>query len=371
MINFKPGDSGFLVEFTDNKLYLQNGEMSFPLNALSLVIDKSNTATFKRTATNDVVFSAPISTIKFDGTQATKANIESLFAETCTGAIGGASDAIPVSVTTTGTSLSFYNEDGDLLFSADTSAYVADKYVKQAYTSGTTLYLVIDTETGDTEVSVDMNGILIDYYTKQELDNMEQAIAAALTELDTRMDNMEEEAEDFALESDLNILEAEYSGFTASTTTALNAKLDSSAYTPVTIDSALNSGSTNPVQNAVVTTALNAKANVVELTQSEYDALSPNYDPNTIYIISDASPVNMSNYLPVSAYTVDLALNSGSTNPVANSAVTASLNAKLDASAYVIDNALNSGSTNPVQNAVITTAIGDINTILNNINGNS
>lgn len=350
MINFTKTENGYQVEFSNNSLYLRgNGKMVLPINALSMVIDKSEVATFKRTSTNDVLFSARINEIKFDGVQATKANIESLFAETCTGAIGGADTSIvpaSVQILSGGTEMAFYNEDDELLFTADTSAYIADKYVKDAYTSGTTLYLVVDTETGDTEVTVDMSGILIDYYTKQELDNMEQAIAAALTVLDSRMDNMEEEAEDFALQSDLDILEAEYSGFTASTTTALNSKLDSSAYTPVTIDSALNSGSTNPVQNAVVTTAINAKANIVQLTQSEYDALSPNYDPNTIYIISDASPVNMSDYLPVSAYTVDSVLNSGSTNPVQNAIVTQNINS-------------------------LNTQIGDINSILNNINGNS
>lgn len=38
------------------------------------------------------------------------------------------------------------------------------------------------------------------------------------------------------------------------------------------------------------------KATIVELTQAEYDALSGDTDPDTIYVISDAYPVNMNNY---------------------------------------------------------------------------
>lgn len=60
----------------------------------------------------------------------------------------------------------------------------------------------------------------------------------------------------------------------------------------VTVDPTLDSGSTNPVANSAITAALNAKASVVTLTQDEYDALDPK-DPSTIYIISDADAVDV------------------------------------------------------------------------------
>ncbi len=70
----------------------------------------------------------------------------------------------------------------------------------------------------------------------------------------------------------------------------------------ITVDTALDSGSTNPVENRViynkfdeveqVTAAglntLNDKLgglSIVKLSQSAYDALSPNYDSNTLYVI--------------------------------------------------------------------------------------
>lgn len=84
----------------------------------------------------------------------------------------------------------------------------------------------------------------------------------------------------------------------------------------ITIDPTLDSGSTNAVANSAITTAIDAKVetsaittsvtsastdseipsakavndklgglSIVKLTQSAYDALSPNYDSNTLYVI--------------------------------------------------------------------------------------
>lgn len=65
---------------------------------------------------------------------------------------------------------------------------------------------------------------------------------------------------------------------------------DSNVYGVVMVDNALSSGSTNPVQNAVIKTALDGKANgaytIVALTQAEYDALAVK-DPQTLYFVTD------------------------------------------------------------------------------------
>ena len=195
MINFSKKDNGYSVEFVNNSLYLKNGIMSFPFNALSLIVDMSDMATFRRVATNDVLFSTRIDMIKFDGVQATKENIEQLFEDTCVGATGGG-----------GGDLSNYytKSQTDALVGA-----VEDE---------------VDILSGQVESVHDNFG---NYYTKDEIDNSEMAIVSALTELNDEM------------------LE---------------------------------------------------KATIVELTQAEYDALDPDYDPDTLYIISDAYPVNMNNY---------------------------------------------------------------------------
>lgn len=64
-----------------------------------------------------------------------------------------------------------------------------------------------------------------------------------------------------------------------------------SVYGAVKVDNAINSASTNPVQNKVIKEALDEKANgaynLVALTQEEYDALAEK-DENTIYMIKEA-----------------------------------------------------------------------------------
>ena len=78
----------------------------------------------------------------------------------------------------------------------------------------------------------------------------------------------------------------------------------------IAVDTELDSGSTNPVQNKVIynkideveevtaagLNALDAKINpTVELTQAEYEALTEK-DPNTYYIITDAEAGDLTNY---------------------------------------------------------------------------
>ena len=63
----------------------------------------------------------------------------------------------------------------------------------------------------------------------------------------------------------------------------------------VTVDSELSTTSENPVQNKVITNALSDKAQMIELTQAEYNALVDK-DPDTLYVITDAPTIDMSNY---------------------------------------------------------------------------
>lgn len=54
---------------------------------------------------------------------------------------------------------------------------------------------------------------------------------------------------------------------------------------PNKIDSINVSGSSYDIQDAAATTALGG-LKLVKLTQAQYDALSPNYDSSTLYIIN-------------------------------------------------------------------------------------
>lgn len=51
------------------------------------------------------------------------------------------------------------------------------------------------------------------------------------------------------------------------------------------IDTIQISGSSYDIQDAAATTALGG-LKLVKLTQQEYDALAPNYDSNTLYVIN-------------------------------------------------------------------------------------
>lgn len=91
--------------------------------------------------------------------------------------------------------------------------------------------------------------------------------------------------------------------------------------TELTFDNALNSGSTNAVQNKVVKEEIEKRQiKNVELTQAEYDALvsAGTVDEETLYIISDAEPIDTSKYVTsasitsnTSAYTISFSGESG------------------------------------------------------------
>lgn len=92
MIQFTKTENGFVAKFTDNELYLRQGTISLPANSLSLTVDRSDIATFKKAANGDVLFSGHIDEITFDGETADKATIAAKFAECCLAAPGGGID---------------------------------------------------------------------------------------------------------------------------------------------------------------------------------------------------------------------------------------------------------------------------------------
>ena len=124
----------------------------------------------------------------------------------------------------------------------------------------------------------------------------------------------------------------------------------------------------------------NSAPKVVELTQAEYDALQTK-DPNTFYVITDAQGADLSNYW-TSAQTQSAITESvsgkvdTSTFETYSGSVETALSGKQDAlsagtgiditdnvisvtggSSITIDPSLDSGSTNPVANSAITTAL--------------
>lgn len=272
MINFKKTSAGFIIQFENNQLYLRgDGNISMPFNSLNMVVDASDMITFRKSSNNDTFISVHVDQLKFDNVQATKQNVDSLFSSTCCSAGGGGSadtTIVPASAEVSGGTMNFYNSDDEELFGVD-----------------------------------------LNTYSKEEIDNAEQALVAGIA----------------------------------------------------------------------------SRAVIVELTQAEYDALSGNTDKNTIYVISDAYPVDMNNYytkpqtnsLFNNYYTkseVDGAIADIDLSEYYKKTETDTLlNAKVSTTDFETTERATSAALNQLNQRIIAldAEIGDVNTALNNINGNS
>lgn len=159
-------------------------------------------------------------------------------------------------------------------------------------------------------------------------------------------------------------------------TTALKNKLDGIDMNAnkITVDSALSTTSTNPVQNKAINTALSNKVDKVSgkgLSSNDF----------TADLKSKLEDIDIGANKTI----VDSSLNATSTNPVQNGAIYTALDTKVDkvtgkqlsaedftselksklegiatgANKITVDTALSSTSTNPVQNKVINTTLGN------------
>lgn len=252
MVNFYKQQDNFLVEFEDNQLYLNSGKMSIPMNTLSLTIDESGIATFKKAVNGDVFFSGLIEECSFDGTSATKETIDDLFAETCTAPTGGGggdpeTTVVDVELSQDGTEMDFVNESGDTVYSVDMTQYLVDLHVTGATLSGETLILYI---AGSEPVAVDLEHMLDDVY------------------------------------DDIDILSGQCESLHSEITTKL----------PITRFESAERAIAETFADVYEQISGSSSGGFIELTQAEYDALSGDVDPSKIYIITDAAPINLNNY---------------------------------------------------------------------------
>lgn len=304
MVQFTKSTNSFMVEFTENELYLDNGKVSMPTNSLSLTIDDSDIAVFRRASNNDVFFSGLIENCEFDGTQATKSTIGGLFQETCTSAVGGAdpeTTVTDVEISEDGTEMDFVNASGDTVYSVDMTQYLVDLHVTGASLSGESLTLYI---AGGDPVVVDLSGMMDDYYTSSETDTL------LAEKLDTSAFTSAEEAIALAI-SNLNDDTSELSGSVASISNGLSAytlqsnfesaeqaiaNAISDIYDDIVELSAHTATTLVAGDNITISGDVISSNQVIELTQAEYDALSGDVDPSKLYVITDAPSADLSNY---------------------------------------------------------------------------
>ena len=281
MISINKQGNAIVIEFTDNDKYLFNGKIEVAPNELIVVTDDSEMATFKKASNGDVLFSQLISDIQIAGSPVTKDTIIDQFATI--GFISGE-----------GAVTSVNGQTGDVVITAD-SLNVYNK----------------------TEIDTALNGkqgkLSVGYpLTLDELNNLSLAPEGYATkeELATKQDSL-------------------ISGHNIKTINGQdvlgqgNIEISGGG----TVDSELSETSENPVQNKVITTALNGKQ----------DSL---VSGTTIKTINGNSILGEGN-IEITGGTVDTTMSDTSENAVQNKVI----------------------------KAYVDGLVGDINSVLTRING--
>ena len=130
----------------------------------------------------------------------------------------------------------------------------------------------------------------------------------------------------------------------------------------VDVDNALSATSTNPVQNKVVTAAINTKAGKSAATQSAAGLMSAADKAKLDGIAAGANKI-----------TIDSTMSGSSVNPVQNKVIKQYVDDKVASagSNITVDATLNATSTNPVQNKVVKSALdGKLSTSGGTLTGN-
>ena len=281
MISINKQGNAIVIEFTDNDKYLFNGKIEVAPNELIVVTDDSEMATFKKASNGDVLFSQLISDIQIAGSPVTKDTIIDQFAT-----IGFISGEGAVS--------SVNGQTGEVVITAD-SLNVYNK----------------------TEIDTALNGkqgkLSAGYpLTLDEQNNLSLAPEGYATkeELATKQDSL-------------------ISGHNIKTINGQDVlgQGDIEISGGGTVDSELSETSENPVQNKVITTALNGKQ----------DSL---VSGTTIKTINGNSILGEGN-IEITGGTVDTTMSDTSENAVQNKVI----------------------------KAYVDGLVGDINSVLTRING--
>ena len=215
MISINKQGNAIVIEFTDNDKYLFNGKIEVAPNELIVVTDDSEMATFKKASNGDVLFSQLISDIQIAGSPVTKDTIIDQFATI--GFISGSGEGAVSSVN---------GQTGEVVITAD-SLNVYNK---------TEIDTALEGKQGKLSVGYPL--------TLDELNNLSLAPEGYATkeELATKQDSL-------------------ISGHNIKTINGQDllgpGGIEISG--GGTVDSELNETSENPVQNKVITTALNGK----------------------------------------------------------------------------------------------------------------
>lgn len=246
MINIQRTGNAIVIDFTDNDKYLNNGTIEVAPNELMIVIDESNMATFKKMSNGDTLFGQLIDQIQIQGENVTKDNIIEKFGIIGFSAGGGGGEGGAVN--------SVNGQTGDVVITATSLGAITKANADAAYASKSDLNSKADTSTVEalsTEVAA--NETAITNLTSKVNEDSEK-----IADLDTEMGTKQA-----TLVSGQNIKTINNQSILG------EGNIDITGGGTITVDSELSTESENPVQNKVITTALNDKASKAELATKQ------------------------------------------------------------------------------------------------------
>lgn len=94
MIQLSKSGSTVTFTFDENSGYLQNGTIDVPVNSLSLILDESDMATFRKSASNDIFVSALVGDFGMS-----KSELEAWYKANMVGSTGGGGGTVSSAIT--------------------------------------------------------------------------------------------------------------------------------------------------------------------------------------------------------------------------------------------------------------------------------
>ena len=180
MISLSASGGSVVFTFANSTYYLYgDGTITVPVNSLSLVIDNSNIAMFKRAATNDIFVAAPLAEFGMS-----KAEIEAFYKENMVGSTGGVDPEEVVDIVESATTY-FDGVEYDSVNSRinfkhnnvvegyiDAAPFIIDGMVDNVAISNGNLVITFNTDSGKSPISIPLTDIFdpSNYYTKTEVD---------------------------------------------------------------------------------------------------------------------------------------------------------------------------------------------------------
>lgn len=215
MISINKQGNAIVIEFTDNDKYLFNGKIEVAPNELIVVVDQSDMVTFKRASNGDVLFSQLVDDIQIAGSPVTKDTVIDQFA--IIGFTSGGGGGEPGAVSS------------------------------------------VNGQTGD----VIITPASLNVYTRAEVDAAINAETTERQKQDSALGGMiaaETAARERAVASKQDTLVSGTNIKTINGQTLLGeGNIEIQGGGTITVDSELSTTSENPVQNKVITNAINGK----------------------------------------------------------------------------------------------------------------